>query len=101
MTELCEMNIISGHIFTDCILTSIYTLVTQEVTSHKVLYKNLSMSCLMADNIKTYLKEIGYKDVDWVHMANDRVQWMVFVNMITNPQFPLRGGEFLHYLSDY
>jgi hypothetical protein len=55
----------------------------------------------MADNIKTYLKEIGYKDVDWVHMANDRVQWMVFVNMITNPQFPLRGGEFLHYLSDY
>jgi hypothetical protein len=28
--------------------------------------------CKQEDNIKLVLKAIGYKDVDWIHMAQDR-----------------------------
>jgi hypothetical protein len=27
------------------------------------------------DNIRMDLREIGWKDVDWVHLAQDRDQW--------------------------
>jgi hypothetical protein len=28
----------------------------------------------LEDNIKVYLKEIGWKGVDWIHLAQDRNQ---------------------------
>jgi len=30
------------------------------------------------------LKAIGYEDVDWIKLAQDRVQWWDFVNMVMN-----------------
>jgi hypothetical protein len=30
------------------------------------------------------LKEIGRDDVDWIHLAQDRVQWLAFVNTVMN-----------------
>jgi len=27
-------------------------------------------------------KEIGYEDVDWIHLAQDGVQWWALVNII-------------------
>jgi hypothetical protein len=30
------------------------------------------------------LKQIGCASVDWIHMADDRVQWQALVNMIMN-----------------
>jgi hypothetical protein len=30
------------------------------------------------------LGEIGWEGVDWVHMAQDRDHWQVFVNTIMN-----------------
>jgi hypothetical protein len=30
--------------------------------------------CRLEDNIKMGLKDIGYKDVDWISLAQDRVQ---------------------------
>jgi hypothetical protein len=27
---------------------------------------------------KTYLKETGCEDVDWIHLAQDRVNWKLF-----------------------
>jgi hypothetical protein len=32
--------------------------------------------CKWDDNIK----ELGFKDVDWIHLAQDRVQWQALVN---------------------
>jgi hypothetical protein len=30
--------------------------------------------CIWEDDIKVDLKAIGWEDVDWVHLAHDRVQ---------------------------
>jgi len=37
--------------------------------------------CRWKKNIKTYLREIRYNDVDWIHLAQDRVQCRALVNM--------------------
>jgi hypothetical protein len=34
------------------------------------------------DNSKMDLKEIGWDDVNWIHMTQDRDQWRVLVNMV-------------------
>jgi hypothetical protein len=36
------------------------------------------------DNIKMDLREIGWDDVDWIDLAQDRDQWRAFVNTVTN-----------------
>jgi hypothetical protein len=40
------------------------------------------------DDIKTELKETGYKSVDWIHLAQGRVKWRVLVNTIMNLRVP-------------
>jgi len=34
------------------------------------------------------LREIGWEDVDWMHLAWDRDQWQTLVNMVMNLQVP-------------
>jgi hypothetical protein len=36
------------------------------------------------DNIKMDLREIGLDVVDWIHLAQDRDLWRVFVNTVMN-----------------
>jgi hypothetical protein len=36
------------------------------------------------DNIKMDLREIGWGDMDWNDLAQDRDQWRILVNMIMN-----------------
>jgi hypothetical protein len=36
------------------------------------------------DNIKMDLREIGIDGANWILLAQDRVQWRAFVNMIMN-----------------
>jgi hypothetical protein len=31
-----------------------------------------------------YLREIGYNDVDWFHLAQDKKQWRALVNKVMN-----------------
>jgi hypothetical protein len=38
------------------------------------------------------LKELTSEDVDWFHVAQDRVQWCVFVNSVMNFVFHKRQG---------
>jgi hypothetical protein len=38
------------------------------------------------DNIKMYLREIGWDGVDWIDMAQDRDQWRALVNTVLNLQ---------------
>jgi hypothetical protein len=40
------------------------------------------------DNIKLDLKETGIDGVKWIRLAQDRVQWRVFVNTVMNFRVP-------------
>jgi hypothetical protein len=34
------------------------------------------------------LREIGFEDVDWIHLAHDRDSWRALVNMVMNLRVP-------------
>jgi hypothetical protein len=38
------------------------------------------------DNIRMDLIEIGWENVDWIHLAQNRDQWQALVNMIMHFQ---------------
>jgi hypothetical protein len=40
------------------------------------------------DNIKMDLREIGINGVNWIQLAQDRVQWRDSVNMVINLWVP-------------
>jgi hypothetical protein len=40
------------------------------------------------DNIKMDLREIGFGDVDWIHLAQDRNRWWALVNTVMNLRVP-------------
>jgi hypothetical protein len=45
------------------------------------------------NNIKIDPKEIGWSDIDWIHLAEDRDQWRAVVNTVMNHRFPLMLGN--------
>jgi hypothetical protein len=40
------------------------------------------------DNIKMDLREIGWDDVDWIDLAQDRDQWRALVSTVMNLPVP-------------
>jgi hypothetical protein len=40
------------------------------------------------DNIKMDLGEIGIDGANWIRLAQDRVQWLAFVNTVMNLRVP-------------
>jgi hypothetical protein len=40
------------------------------------------------DNIKMDLREIGIDEANWIQLAQDRVQWRAFANMVMNLRIP-------------
>jgi ribosome biogenesis protein Nip4 len=40
------------------------------------------------DNIKMGLREVGFGDVDWIHLVQDRDRWRAVVNTVMNFRFP-------------
>jgi hypothetical protein len=40
------------------------------------------------DNIKIYLREIGWGGMDWIDLAQDRDQWRALVNTVMNLRIP-------------
>jgi hypothetical protein len=40
------------------------------------------------DNIKMNLREIGIRGVNWILLAQGRVQWRAFVSMVMNLRVP-------------
>jgi len=40
------------------------------------------------DNIKMDFWEMGWEDVDWIHMAQDKDQWLAVVNTVMNFRIP-------------
>jgi hypothetical protein len=45
-------------------------------------------SCRWEDNIRMDLREIGWEDVDWMHVVQDRDQWRTLVNTVMNFRVP-------------
>jgi hypothetical protein len=43
--------------------------------------------CRWEDNIRMDLREMGWEDVDRVHLVQDRDQWRTLVTMTMNLQF--------------
>jgi hypothetical protein len=52
-------------------------------------------------NIKLDLRDIGIDGANWIQMAQDKVQWRIFVNMVMNLRFHKESGIFFDKLSDY
>jgi hypothetical protein len=40
------------------------------------------------DNIKMDLREIGWEDMDWIELAQDRDQWRALVNTLMKLRVP-------------
>jgi hypothetical protein len=40
------------------------------------------------DNIKIDVREIGWDDMDWIDLAEDRDQWRALVNTVMNLLVP-------------
>jgi hypothetical protein len=40
------------------------------------------------DNIRMYLREIGWEGVDRMHLTQDRDQWQALVNTVMNLRVP-------------
>jgi hypothetical protein len=51
-------------------------------------------------NTKVYIEEIFYDDVDWIHLAQDRIQRQAFVSTVTNFLF-MKCRQFIDQMSDY
>jgi hypothetical protein len=42
----------------------------------------------LEDNIKMDLQEVGWGDMDWIDMAQDRDRWRALVSAVMNLQVP-------------
>jgi hypothetical protein len=47
--------------------------------------------CRWEDNIKMDLREIGMDVMNWIWLAQDRVQWLAFVNMVMNLMYSVHN----------
>jgi hypothetical protein len=45
------------------------------------------------DNIRMDLGEVGWGDVDWIGLAQDRDRWRAFVNSVLNLRVPQTAGK--------
>jgi hypothetical protein len=45
-------------------------------------------TCRWVDNIRMDLREVGWGDVDWIGLAQDRNRWRAVVNSVLNLRVP-------------
>jgi hypothetical protein len=45
------------------------------------------------DNIRMDLVEVGWGDVDWIGLAQDRDRWRALVNSVLNLRVPQNAGK--------
>jgi hypothetical protein len=51
--------------------------------------------CRWEDIIKMHPREIGFPDVDWIHILQDRDRWRALVDTITKRRVPQNTRNFL------
>jgi hypothetical protein len=52
------------------------------------------------DSVKTDLRELSWEGMDWIHLAEDRVQKWPVVSTVINNQVTYKAGNFLAWVSD-
>jgi hypothetical protein len=45
------------------------------------------------DNIRMDLGEVGWGDVDWIGLAQDRNRWRALMNSVLNLRIPRNAGK--------
>jgi hypothetical protein len=50
--------------------------------------------CRWVDNIRMDLGEVGWGDVDWIDLAQDRYKWTALVNSVLNLWVPKMLGNY-------
>jgi hypothetical protein len=45
------------------------------------------------DNVRMDLVEVGWGDVDWIGLAQDRDRWRALVNLVLNLRIPYNAGK--------
>jgi hypothetical protein len=45
------------------------------------------------DNVRMDLVEVGWSNVDWIGLAQDRERWRALVNSVLNLQVPSNAGK--------
>jgi len=68
---------------------------TQTPALHIISYHiiNVFLHAWMGENIKTYLKETEFEDVDWTYLAQDMEKWWTLVNTTMNLWVPLKARK--------
>jgi hypothetical protein len=59
-----------------------------EGEGHKSLLCIGKVCCYSFFSINVYLRGIGWKVVDWIHLAQDRDQWRAHVNTVMKLPVP-------------
>jgi hypothetical protein len=49
----------------------------------------------LEDNVKIDHRETRWGRMDWIELAQDRIQWKVFMNTVMNLRVPYEVGKFL------
>jgi hypothetical protein len=55
--------------------------------------------CRGVDNIRMHLREVGWGDVDWIGLAQDRNRWRAVVNSVLDLWVPRNAGKLLSGLT--
>jgi hypothetical protein len=62
--------------------------------------EDLDLNLIRCANIKSStirinIREVEWEIVDWIHLAQDRDQWLALVNLVMNGLVSTKCGEFL------
>jgi hypothetical protein len=61
------------------------TLLLEILKGRQILGKS---TCRGYDNIRMDLQGMAWEGVDWMHLSQDRGQWLALVNPVTNLRVP-------------
>jgi hypothetical protein len=75
----------AGHITRMGAMRNIYTILVGKPEEKRSLGRP---TCRWMDNSKMDLRKIGWGDMDWTDLAQDRDQWRALVNMVINLGVP-------------
>jgi hypothetical protein len=56
--------------------------------AYRFLVRKPKPRCRWVDNIRMDLGEVGWGDVDWIGLAQDRDRWRALVNSVLNLRVP-------------